>query len=88
MLAAKNKFIQAVSETIYRLSQNEEIRLQCEAREDYYRRLRSTQLTIEEDKAKIKKQRSEIKRQNSAFRFQNSVFRFQNSVFRFQNSAV
>ena len=38
MLAEKNEAIQEASETIYRLSREEEIRLQCKAREDYYRR--------------------------------------------------
>ncbi|MDE6924873.1 MAG: hypothetical protein K2O97_04415 [Acetatifactor sp.] len=38
MLAQKDDFINDASNTIYQLSQEEKIRLQCEAREDYYRR--------------------------------------------------
>lgn len=38
MLAQKNDFINDASNTIYQLTQEEKIRLQCEAREDYYRR--------------------------------------------------
>lgn len=37
MLAQKNQCIGEAAETIYQLSQEEKIRLQCEAREDYYR---------------------------------------------------
>ena len=43
MLAQKDKYIEEASATIYELSQEEKIRLQCEAREDYYRRQRSIQ---------------------------------------------
>ncbi|MCM1213754.1 MAG: Rpn family recombination-promoting nuclease/putative transposase [Lachnospiraceae bacterium] len=38
MLAQKDDFINDASNTIYQLTQEEKIRLQCEAREDYYRR--------------------------------------------------
>ena len=38
MLAQDNEYIRQASETIYQLSQEEAIRQQCEAREDYYRR--------------------------------------------------
>lgn len=43
MLAEQNEFIANASSTVYQLSQDEMIRLQCEAREDYYRRQRSVQ---------------------------------------------
>lgn len=38
MLAQKDDVISDASNTIYQLTQDEKIRLQCEAREDYYRR--------------------------------------------------
>lgn len=38
MLSQKDEFINDASSTVYQLSQEEKIRLQCEAREDYYRR--------------------------------------------------
>lgn len=37
MLAKDNNYISDAASTVYRLSQEEMIRLQCEAREDYYR---------------------------------------------------
>lgn len=46
MLAQENEDIREASDTIYQLSQEEEIRQQCEAREDYYRRQRSVQNRI------------------------------------------
>ncbi len=36
-LTPKNKYINEAVETIYQLTQEEKIRMQCEAREDYYR---------------------------------------------------
>lgn len=47
MLAQNNEYIKEASDTIYQLSQEEKIRLQCEAREDYYRRQRSNMLRYE-----------------------------------------
>ncbi len=37
MLAQNNEYIREAAETVYHLSQEEKIRQQCEAREDYYR---------------------------------------------------
>lgn len=45
MLAKNNDYISDAASTVYRLSQEEMIRLQCEAREDYYR----TQLGLTEE---------------------------------------
>lgn len=38
MLAQKDEYIREAADTVYQLTQEEKIRLQCEAREDYYRR--------------------------------------------------
>lgn len=48
MLAQKDECIKDASDTIYQLSREEQIRLQCEAREDYYRRERSNQRRMKE----------------------------------------
>lgn len=45
MLAKDNNYISDAASTVYRLSQEEMIRLQCEAREDYYR----TQLDLKHE---------------------------------------
>lgn len=37
MLAKENEYIDEAANTIYQLTQEEKIRMQCEAREDYYR---------------------------------------------------
>lgn len=64
MLAEKNDAIQEASETIYQLSREEEIRLQCEAREDYYRRQRDVHIhygnELKKKDAEIEKRDAEI----------------------------
>ena len=53
MLAEDNEFIQTASDTIYKLTQEEQIRMQCEAREDYYRRQRSVQKQLSKAEAAL-----------------------------------
>ncbi len=75
MLAQNNEFIEEASETIYQLTQEEKIRLQCEAREEYHRieRCRQHELKIakeekailEEEKAKLEKENAEMEKKNA-----------------------
>ena len=51
MLAQNNEHIREASNTVYQLSHEEEVRLQCEAREDYYRLQRSKDREVEMAKA-------------------------------------
>lgn len=44
MLAQKDECIREASDTIYHLTQEEKVRMQCEAREDYYRRQKDAKL--------------------------------------------
>jgi len=60
MLAQTNEYIREASETIYQLTQEEKIRQQCEAREDYYRRQRGIQYTLDQQANIIQKQAGEI----------------------------
>lgn len=48
MLAQNNEYIREASDTIYQLTQEEKIRQQCEAREDYLRRQRGIQYMLDE----------------------------------------
>lgn len=61
MLAKQDDYINEASATIYQLSQEENIRLQCEAREDYYRRQRSVQSMLNKQDEKIKFYENTIK---------------------------
>ena len=63
MLANNNSIIENAAETIYRLSADEAIREQCEAREDYYRLQRTIQKEIDQQKTQIDEQRTQIDEQ-------------------------
>ena len=62
MLAQNNEYIEQASETIYQLSQEEAIRQQCEAREDYYRRENGKKAEMEAKDNTIKEQQAIIDR--------------------------
>lgn len=65
MLAQKDEYIQDASNTIYQLSQEEMIRLQCQAREDYYRRQRSVERRMQEQSNTIQEQETTISEQKN-----------------------
>lgn len=71
MLAKQDEFINEASATIYQLSQEEQIRLQCEAREDYYRRQRTIQYNLDKQKDTIESQNITIESQNVTIENQN-----------------
>ena len=60
MLAEKNDAIAEATETVYKLSEEEMIRLQCEAREDYYRRQRDAEILKERWERKIQEAKREM----------------------------
>ena len=65
MLASNNSMIENAAETIYRLSADEAIREQCEAREDYYRLQRTVQKEIEQQKTQLDEQKTQIDEQKT-----------------------
>ena len=60
MLASNNSMIENAAETIYRLSADEAIREQCEAREDYYRLQRTVQKELEQSREELEQSREEL----------------------------
>lgn len=81
MLAKQDDFINEASATIYQLSQEENVRLQCEAREDYYRRQRSVQNMLVEQDEKIKSYENTIKiRDNTIMQLANEITTLQNQL--------
>lgn len=73
MLAEHDEIIANASSTIYQLSQDEMIRLQCEAREDYYRRQRSVQHQMDEKNEVIDSQRETIEFQEKKIASQEKM---------------
>ena len=60
MIAANNQAITEAATTIYQISEDERIRQQCEAREDYLRRQRGIQRMMEE----LTKEKQELLNEN------------------------
>ena len=84
MLAQDNEYIRQASETIYQLSQEEAIRQQCEAREDYYRRQKGINDELEEKTNLLKKKDKTINKLSS----QNEILSSQNKELSSQNKAL
>ena len=67
MIAKSDEYIQEAVDTVYQLTKDEQIRLQCEAREDYNRRMRrmeklleeNEQLTAEHERLQAEKEKTE-----------------------------
>ena len=47
MLSQNNEYLKEASETVYHLTPEEKVRLQCQTKEDYYRRMKSNQEKFE-----------------------------------------
>ena len=88
MHAQKDKYIREASDTIYQLTQNENIRLQCEAREDYYRRQRSVQHYIEEQAERLAEQNSLIADLDTAIKERDSVIAEKEADLRTKDSVI
>lgn len=71
MLAKDNNYISDAASTVYRLSQEELIRLQCEAREDYYRTQLDLKHEMERRDAEIEKRGVEIEKRDAEIEKQN-----------------
>lgn len=61
MLAKQNEAIVEAVETVYKLSEEEKIRLQCEAREDYYRRQRDAEILRERQERKMQETQQQLR---------------------------
>lgn len=72
MLAQNNKYIEEASATVYQLSQEERIRMECEAREDYYRTQLGIQHMLDEQDATLKEQTAQLTAQAAQIEAQNA----------------
>jgi predicted transposase/invertase (TIGR01784 family) len=67
-LSENDELIHEATDTIYQLTQDEMIRQQCEAREDYYRRQRSVQKLLNRQKQTLKDNEVLIRQQENAIK--------------------
>ncbi len=73
MLAKDNEYIQEASTTVYKLTQEEKVRLECEAREDYYRRQKEIQRRMRENEETMKCQEQTMKQQEQTMKQQEQT---------------
>ena len=60
MLSQNNEYLKEASETVYHLTQEEKVRLPCQAREDYYRRMKGIQEKFEAQEELLAQKDAEI----------------------------
>ena len=72
MYAESDEYLQEAADTVYKLTQEEKIRQQCEAREDYYRRtagrerlLRETQELVREKQGQLDEKQKQLDEQQA-----------------------
>lgn len=80
MLSQKNEYIGEAAETVYQLSQEEKIRMQCEAREDYYRTQQGWQDMLAQKDSIIIKKDSEIAQKDSIIIEKDSIITEKDSI--------
>ena len=76
MLASNNTMIENAAETIYRLSADEAIREQCEAREDYYRLQRTVQKELEQTRVEMEQTKVEFEQKEQYMQRTKQLFSF------------
>ena len=80
MLAENNEYLKEATETVYELSQEEQIRMQCEAREDYNRRMLGIGRTIARQTRELKEKDAIIAEKDSALAEKDSALAEKDSI--------
>lgn len=88
MLAQNNDYFKEASETIYHLTQEEEIRLQCEAREDYYRTMNSLTHMLDKQKQALAEKDVLLSEKNALLSEKNTLLSEKNALLTEQNALL
>lgn len=73
MYAESDEYLQEAVDTVYKLTQDEKIRQQCEAREDYYHRTAGRERMLREAQALVKEKEEQFFNANPCIRLQCTV---------------
>ena len=65
MYAESDEYLQEAADTVYKLTQEEKIRQQCEAREDYYRRTAGRERLLRETQELVREKQSQLDEKQS-----------------------
>ena len=88
MLAENNEYLKEATETVYEISQEEQIRMQCEAREDYNRRMLGIGRLLAKQTRELKEQAAIIAEKDSALTEQAAVLAEKDSALAEKDSAL
>ena len=88
MLAGNNEYLKEATETVYEISQEEQIRMQCEAREDYNRRMLGIGRLLAKQTRELKEQAAIIAEKDSALTEQAAVLATQTAILAEKDSAL
>ena len=88
MLAEKNDTIAEATETVYKLSEEEMIRLQCEAREDYYRRQKDAEILRKRQERRMQEQAQQIQDQEQQIQDQEQQIQNQEQQIQDQEQQI
>ena len=73
MLAENNEYLKKATETVYEISQEDQIRMQCEAREDYNRRMLGIGRLLAKQTRELKEQAAIIAEKDSALAEKDAI---------------
>ena len=88
MLAENNEYLKEATETVYEISQEEQIRMQCEAREDYNRRMLGIGRLLAKQTRELKEQAAIIAEKDSALAERDSALAEKDSTLAKQATAL
>ena len=88
MLAENNEYLKEATETVYEISQEEQIRMQCEAREDYNRRMLGIGRLLAKQTRELKEQAAIIAEKDSALMEKDSALAEQAAVLATQTAIL
>ena len=88
MFVENNEYLIEATETVYEISQEEQIRMQCEAREDYNRRMLGIGRLLAKQTRELKEQAAIIAEKDSALMEKDSALAEQTAVLAEKDSAL
>ena len=88
MLAQNNDYIKEAADTVFRLCQDERVRMECEAREDHYRTQLGIQRMIERQAAALEAQTAKIQAQASSLEAQDAKIQSPSSSLESQTAQI
>lgn len=88
MLAQNSEYLKEASATVYQLSQEERVRMECEAREDYYRTQRGLQYRLDRQEAEINARNAKLEAQSEELEKQSAEIEARSAEIKAQSAEI